>query len=126
MTADTSIARVPTRGRRILLQAGYDTRLTMANGEQILLTVLIPIGVLLGLTYVPGLVIRVPGTSPSASAIDLALPGALAVAVLSSAFASLAIGTGFDRRSRSLLLLATTPCPESSWSGRGRSAPSSS
>jgi ABC-2 type transport system permease protein len=100
---------VPSRWRRIGIQARYDTRLTMANGEQILLTLLIPVGVLLGLTYVPGLIVRPPGTDPLLTPVDLAVPGAVAVAVLSSAFASLAIGTGFDRRSRSLLLLATTP-----------------
>lgn len=109
MTTESPQAAAPSRFRRVLVQAAYDTRLTMANGEQILLTVLIPIGVLLGLTFVPGLVFRPDGVGQEVTAIDLAVPGALAVAVVSSAFASLAIGTGFDRRSRSLLLLATTP-----------------
>ena len=109
MTTKSTSTSAPSRWRRIGLQAGYDTRLTMANGEQVLLTLFIPIGVLLGLTYVPGLAIRPSGVPESVSAVDLAVPGALAVAVLSSAFASLAIATGFDRRSRSLMLLATTP-----------------
>lgn len=109
MTTDSTTMQRGSRLRRIAIQAGYDTRLTMANGEQILLTVLIPVGVLLGLTYIPGLVIRPDDVGADATPIDLAVPGALAVAVVSSAFASLAIATGFDRRSRSLLLLATTP-----------------
>lgn len=105
----TDTVRIISPWRRIAIQAGYDTRLTMANGEQILLTVLIPIGVLLALSWVPGLVVRPSGVNESMDPVDLALPGAIVVAVLSSAFASLAIATGFDRRSRSLLLLATTP-----------------
>lgn len=109
MTDGRSKVTPPSRWKRVAIQARYDTRLTMANGEQILLTVLIPVGVLLGLTLVPGLVLRPPEASPLLTAVELAVPGALAVAVLSSAFASLAIATGFDRRSRSLLLLATTP-----------------
>ena len=94
---------------RILRQAGYDTRLTMANGEQVLLTLVIPVALLLGLVWVPAIDLS-GGTAPAdTSRVALALPGVLAVAVLSSAFASLAIATGFDRRSGALLLLATSP-----------------
>lgn len=99
----------PGRARRIGIQAAFDARLTIANGEQILLTLVIPIGVLLGLYWFPGLALLPADADPTTPRIDLALPGALTVAVLSSAFASLAIATGFDRRSGSLLLLATTP-----------------
>ncbi len=109
MTGPRESAAPPSRARRIRLQAGYDTRLTMANGEQLLLTVVIPIGVLLGLYWFPALALVPSGAATDTPRIDLALPGALTVAVLSSAFASLAIATGFDRRSGSLLLLATTP-----------------
>lgn len=101
--------QIPSPLRRIWIQARYDTRLTMANGEQILLTLIIPIGVLLGLLWATGLSVLPEGADPTTPRIDLVLPGTLSVAVLSSSFASLAIGTGFDRRSGSLLLLATTP-----------------
>ena len=101
--------QIPGPLRRIWIQASYDTRLTMANGEQILLTLIIPIAVLLGLLWATGLDVLPNGADPTTPRIDLVLPGAISVAVLSSAFASLAIGTGFDRRSGSLLLLATTP-----------------
>lgn len=111
--AEDAREQIPSRAKRIWLQAGYDTRLTMGNGEQILLTVIIPIGVLLGLVWATGIDILPTGVDPATPRVDLALPGALSVAVLSSAFASLAIGTGFDRRSGSLLLLATTPLSRS-------------
>ena len=109
MSTDSATPTAPSRARRIGLQTGYDTRLTLANGEQILLTVVIPIGVLLGLYWFPALALLPIGADAQTPRIDLALPGALTVAVLSSAFASVAIATGFDRRSGSLLLLATTP-----------------
>jgi len=46
---------------------------------------------------------------PGAERTPEALGGVLAVAVISSAFTSLAIAVGFDRRSGALVMLATTP-----------------
>jgi ABC-2 type transport system permease protein len=99
----------PALSRRQLIwrQAAFDLRLTLANGEQLLLTVVIPLAVLLGLTFATGIDIGDSGSD--LPRVAWALPGVITVAVLSSAFASLAIATGFDRRSGSLLLLATTP-----------------
>ena len=87
-------------------QAAFDLRLLLRNGEQILLTLLIPVALLLLLAVAPVVSLDVPDGS---SRIEAALAGVLAVAVLSSAFTSLAIGIGFDRRSGCLLMLATTP-----------------
>jgi ABC-2 type transport system permease protein len=98
---------VVSRRRLIWGQALFDLRLTLANGEQLLLTVVIPLAILLGLTFATG--IDLGDSDSSLPRVSLALPGVLTVAILSSAFASLAIATGFDRRSGSLLLLATTP-----------------
>lgn len=94
----------------ITRQARYDTALTMGNGEQLLLTIIIPIALLIGLIFATGIPVDA-GIDNAADLprVALVLPGVLTVAVLSSAFASLAIATGFDRRSGSLLLLATTP-----------------
>ena len=90
----------------ILRQARFEVALLLRNGEQILLTAIIPVALLLGLTWATG--IDLDG-DPGVPRVSLVLAGVLAVAVLSSAFASLAITTGFDRRSGALLLLATTP-----------------
>ena len=92
--------------RVVLIQAAFDTRMLLRNGEQVLLTLLIPLGLLLGLTLVTAIPLPL---APGASRVDTALAGVLAVAVLSSAFTSLAIGVGFDRRAGALLMLATTP-----------------
>ena len=90
-------------------QAAFDLRLLVRNGEQVLLTLVIPIVLLLVLTLTP--IISVP---TDGARVNTALAGVLAVAVLSSAFTSLAISVGFDRRSGSLLMLATTPLSRAS------------
>ncbi|MEK9736352.1 MAG: ABC transporter permease [Candidatus Nanopelagicales bacterium] len=104
-------ATSPSTTRLVLLQSGFDLRLLLRNGEQFLLTILIPVGLLVGLTLATAVPLTI---APGASRVDTALAGVLAVAVLSSAFTSLAIGLGFDRRSGALLLLATTPLSRTS------------
>lgn len=95
----------------VLSQAAFDLRLLLRNGEQLLLTVLIPIGLLIAVTLVPA----VPLAEPAGAArVPEAFGGVLAVAVISSAFTSLAISLGFDRRSGALLMWATTPLSRTS------------
>jgi ABC-2 type transport system permease protein len=88
---------------RALAQAAFDTRVHLANGEQVLLTVILPALALIILTetHVPAL--------GSGRRVDLAVPGVLALAILSTAFTGQAIGTAFDRRHGVLRLLAVTP-----------------
>lgn len=90
----------------VLTQTRFDLRLVMRNGEQLLLTVLIPLALLLALSLSSFVSLDVPDGTTRVSA---ALSGVLTVAVISSAFTSLAISVGFDRRSGALLMLATTP-----------------
>lgn len=87
-------------------ESAFELRLLVRNGEQLLLTVAIPIVVLVALTLTAAIPLGQPAGVPR---VDAALAGSLAIAVLSSAFASLAIAVGFDRRSGALLMLATTP-----------------
>jgi ABC-2 type transport system permease protein len=90
----------------MIAQAVFDLRLLLRNGEQLLLTIVIPVALLLAVTYVQA----VPLDAPAGTArLPLALGGVLAVAVIASAFTSLAISVGFDRRSGALVMLATTP-----------------
>ena len=77
--------------RRITATAGLELRLTLRNGEQLLLALIIPLLALLGGTLIT--VIDLP--EPRINAV---VPGVLVLAVLSSAFTSQAITTGFDRR----------------------------
>jgi ABC-2 type transport system permease protein len=89
------------RARRVLAQARLETTQLLVNGEQLLLTLVIPVLVLLvvGATDV----VDVPGDR-----LGFAVPGVLALTVLASSFTSLAIATGFERRYGVLRRLATT------------------
>jgi ABC-2 type transport system permease protein len=95
--------------RMILSQAGFELRLLRRNGEQLLVTLVIPVLVLvLGATVDLGFV-----DGDQAQRLDLVAPGVLALAVLSSAFTSQAIATGFERRYGALKRLGATPLPRS-------------
>ncbi|HMM94448.1 ABC transporter permease [Phycicoccus sp.] len=94
----------PTAARgRVLAQARFETRTLLSNGEQLLVSVVLPALALLGLALA-----SVPDLGPGRR-VDLATAGALALAVVSTAFTGQAIATGFDRRSGVLRLLGTTP-----------------
>jgi ABC-2 type transport system permease protein len=79
-------------------------RLLLRNGEQILLTLVIPVGIMLGLTLTD-----VFAQSDGEDRNARALATVLSVSVISAAFTSLAIATAFERRSGALRFLGTTP-----------------
>jgi ABC-2 type transport system permease protein len=90
--------------RMLLTHARTETALTLRNGEQILLTLLIPIALLIGMTVVEAIPIPEPR-------VDWAAPSVFALAVMSSAFTGQAIALGFDRRYGVLKRLAATALP---------------
>jgi ABC-2 type transport system permease protein len=79
--------------RMITAQAGLELRMLMRNGEQVLLTLVIPVLVLLVFANV-----EVMNLGTRRERVDFLTPGVLALAVISTAFTGLAIGTGFERR----------------------------
>ncbi|MFD1718160.1 ABC transporter permease [Georgenia deserti] len=90
--------------RRVLAQCRFETAAVLRNGEQLLLTLVLP---LLGLTVMLRTeLLPVPG-HPGARA-AAAVAGVVALAVASQ-LTSQAIGLAFDRRWGVLRLLATTP-----------------
>ncbi|WP_030167581.1 ABC transporter permease [Spirillospora albida] len=91
--------------RMVAAQAGYELRTMLRNGEQLLLTLIIPV-VLLVLFATTSLLDLGPGRR-----VDFLAPGILALAVLSTAFTGQAIGTGFERRYGVLKRLGATPLP---------------
>jgi ABC-2 type transport system permease protein len=95
--------------RQVLAQASMEARLMVRNGEQLLLAVVIPVLVLVG--GVAG-ADRV-GIEFDERAIDALSPGVLALAVMSTAFTSLAIATGFERRYGVIKRLGASPLPRS-------------
>jgi ABC-2 type transport system permease protein len=95
--------------RQVLAQASMEARLMVRNGEQLLLAVVIPVLVLVG--GVAG-AHRI-GIHFDERAIDALTPGVLALAVMSTAFTSLAIATGFERRYGVIKRLGSSPLPRS-------------
>ncbi len=91
--------------RRVLAQTSFETRAILRNGEQLLVTLVLPVLLLVGLVQTSLVELDTAG----ASRVDFVTPGVLALACLSTAFTSQAIATAFDRRNGVLRLLATTP-----------------
>lgn len=87
--------------RRVWAQTWFETLAVLRNGEQLLLTMLLPAIALVILTTSD--LVPLPEPRPAA-----ALGSALAMAVASS-FTSQAIAVAFDRRWGVLRMLATTP-----------------
>ena len=89
--------------RRIISQALFDTRNVLRNGENLLLTLVIPVAVL-----VIGLKTPLGGDRDAGEV----LIGAIGLGVLATAFTSQAISTGFDRRYGVLCMLGLSPLGE--------------
>lgn len=88
--------------RQVLAQTAMELRLVLRNGEQLLLTLVIPVLLLAVFT-------RAPIADLPHPRVQFLVPGVLALAVLSTAFTGQAIGTGFERRYGVLRRLGTTP-----------------
>ncbi|OKJ32088.1 ABC transporter permease [Streptomyces sp. CB01580] len=91
--------------RMIAAQAALETRMLLRNGEQLLLTVIIP-----ALLLVLFSAVDVVDTGAGRS-VDFLTPGVLALAVMSTAFTGQAIATGFERRYGVLKRLGASPLP---------------
>jgi ABC-2 type transport system permease protein len=91
----------------VAAQAAMELKLLLRNGEQVLLTLVIPVGVLVVFT-------RVPFVDITGSRVGFFVPGVLALAVMSAAFTGQAIGTGFEREYGVLKRLGATALPR--WS----------
>lgn len=95
-------APAPT-GQRVLAQAKFDAATLLRNGEQLMVSLLIPAMVLVGLTKM-----SYPDLGSEAR-VDVLTPGVLALAIISTAFTGQAIATGFDRRYGVLRMLGVSP-----------------
>lgn len=90
--------------RMIAAQATLETRTLLRNGEQLLLTLVIPLLLLAAFGLEP-----LVNFGAGMSRIDFLTPGIIALAVMSTAFTSQAIATGFERRYGVLKRLGATP-----------------
>jgi len=90
--------------RMLAAQYGLEVRLLLRNGEQLLLTMFIPITLLIGLTVLP---LGAFGEQRVA----VFVPTVMALAVISTAFTGQAIAVAFDRRYGALKRLGATALP---------------
>jgi ABC-2 type transport system permease protein len=88
--------------KALVAQLRVELTLTLRNGESLLLTLGIPVAILVFFSLVD--VLPIDG-----DAVDFLAPGTLALAVLATAFANLAIATAFDRSYGVLKRLGATP-----------------
>jgi len=91
------------KARAITAQTRVEILLTVRRGESLLVTLVIPLGILVFFTKVDAVntTLRHP--------VDFLVPGVLALAVMSSAMVSLGIATGYERRYGVLKRLGSTP-----------------
>ncbi|MDT0397923.1 ABC transporter permease [Streptomyces sp. DSM 41636] len=89
----------------IAAQALLETKMLLRNGEQLLLTVIIPTLLLVLFSTVDVV------DTGEGETVDFLAPGILALAVMSTAFTGQAIATGFERRYGVLKRLASSPLP---------------
>lgn len=97
----TTSPAAPAR-QRLLAQARFEAMTLLRNGEQLLVSIVLPLMAMLVLTYVPFPDLTEPR-------INVIAPSVLALAVVSTAFTGQAIATGFDRRYGVLRLLGVSP-----------------
>nr|WP_207384015.1 ABC transporter permease [Mycolicibacterium komanii]CRL74341.1 ABC transporter [Mycolicibacterium komanii] len=90
--------------KMLAAQFGLELRLLLRNGEQLLLTMFIPITLLVGLTLLP---LGSFGENRAATFV----PAIMALAVISTAFTGQAIAVAFDRRYGALKRLGATALP---------------
>ena len=94
------------RAAMLRAQTVMELRLQTRNAEQVLITMVIPLVLLVLGSQATAVVDLGPGRT-----IDIITPGILALAVLSTSFTSLAIATGFERRYGIIKRLGASPLP---------------
>ncbi|MGD0555007.1 MAG: ABC transporter permease [Streptosporangiaceae bacterium] len=87
----------------IVAQATAETKSLLRNGEQLLLTLIIPVLLLAAFSAEPLI------SFGSGTRVDWLTPGIIALAIMSTAFTSQAIATGFERRYGVLKRLGAEP-----------------
>jgi ABC-2 type transport system permease protein len=89
--------------RAVIAQARVELVLTLRRGESLVVSFLIPVGVLVFFAKVDAV------NTDLREPVDFLVPGMLALAVMSTAMVSLGIATGFERRYGVLKRLGATP-----------------
>lgn len=91
------------RPQRVRAQARFELRLMLRNGENLLATLIIPVGMLVFFSLVPVL------PTDGSDAVAFLVPGVLALSVVAAGVLALGISTGFERSYLVLKRLGATP-----------------
>jgi ABC-2 type transport system permease protein len=91
------------RSRAVVAQTRAETVLQLRRGENLIVTLAIPLGILVFFAKVDAI------STDFAHPVDFLVPGVLSLAVMAAAMVSLGIATGFERRYGVLKRLGTTP-----------------
>ena len=91
------------RRRALVAQARAETVLQLRRGENLVVTLAIPLGILVFFAKVDAI------STDFKHPVDFLVPGVLSLAVMASAMVSLGIATGFERRYGVLKRLGSTP-----------------
>jgi ABC-2 type transport system permease protein len=95
---------VAPMSRMLAAQTAMEIRLALRQGEQLLLTLVIPLLLLV-------ILVEAPFVSVDGRRADTFVPGIAALAIMSTAFTGQAIATGFERKYGVLKRLGATPLP---------------
>src|SRR6478736_3593427 len=103
--SDTVWSRAGGRSRMkgVAAQSRAETVLQLRRGENMVVTLAIPLGILVFFAKVDTI------STDYAHPVDFMVPGVLSLAVMAAAMVSLGIATGFERRYGVLKRLGTTP-----------------
>ena len=104
---NTTRNKASSFGRQILTQTQFELLLTLRRGENILVTLIVPVVLLIfftSLNIVPAVNRR---------AVDFLLPGILALAVMAAGMVNLGIATAYERYYGVLKRLGSSPLPRS-------------
>jgi ABC-2 type transport system permease protein len=91
------------KAKAVAAQTRIEAMLTVRRGESLLVTLVIPLGILVFFSSVDAV------NTTYKDPVDFLVPGVLALAVMSSAMVSLGIATGYERRYGVLKRLGSTP-----------------
>ncbi len=104
---NTGSCRAASPGRQILTQVQFELLLTLRRGENILVTLIVPVMLLIFFTSL-NIVPAVNG-----SAVTFLLPGILALAIMAAGMVNLGIATAYERYYGVLKRLGSSPLPRS-------------
>jgi ABC-2 type transport system permease protein len=96
-----------TTRRALVAQSRVETVLQLRRGENMIVTLVVPLGVLVFFAKVDTI------STDFAHPVDFLVPGVLALSVMAAAMVSLGIATGFERRYGVLKRLGSTPLSRS-------------